>query len=466
MNVFVEKLPKCRASMRVELTSDEVNSERRRVVQAFQGQARIKGYRPGKVPLGVIEKRFEKEIAEELETRLVRFGCREGIDKEDLEVIAVTDIEEPSLHLDETFSFTAQLQTAPELELPTYETIPVEIPKLEVTDEMVESQMDELRGNLSDFQDVDDRALQMGDFVVLDFEGTLDGVPLEEAVEGAGFLGKGEGQWLVMAEESHIPGFCLALVDLKIGDEKTFDLDVNEEFAMEDLRGKTITFAVKIGEIKERVMPEWTDELAANFGEGFTVEILRGKCRERLDAEVENAKHQRVTQEMLGYLEREADFELPDRVVANETQRQVNNIVANSHQRGASEEEITENKDAIIQYASNVAEGNVKIEFLLQQIAKKESIEAEQSEIASYCAHLAEEKGVTLSKYLKQLQKGDGIHDVVDRVVRMKTMDFLRKRVEITEVDPPEPSEEAALAAASAGEEESPPSESEAPAEK
>ncbi|MEO0445595.1 MAG: hypothetical protein AAF191_05905, partial [Verrucomicrobiota bacterium] len=175
---------------------------------------------------------------------------------------------------------------------------------------------------------------------------------------------------------------------------------------------------------------------------------------------------QRVTQEMLGYLEREADFELPDRVVANETQRQVNNIVANSHQRGASEEEITENKDAIIQYASNVAEGNVKIEFLLQQIAKKESIEAEQSEIASYCAHLAEEKGVTLSKYLKQLQKGDGIHDVVDRVVRMKTMDFLRKRVEITEVDPPEPSEEAALAAASAGEEESPPGESEAPAEK
>jgi len=447
MNVIVEKLPQCRATMRVELSQQEVEAERQKIVQAFRDQARIPGYRPGKIPLSVIQKRFEKEIAEELENRLVQRGTREGIEQEDLDVLAVTNIDSPSIHVDSTFSFTAELQTAPDFELPDYKGIPVQVQPVAVSEEEVDRQMDELRHRLAEFRDVTDRPVQMGDFAVVSFAATLEGQPLDEAVDGTGFLAKGEDQWLRMATDSFIPGFCEAIVGMNAGEEKPVDLEVPDDFVVEALQGETLRYEVTLKGLKEQILPEWTDELAETFGEDMTVEALRDACRQRIEEEKKRRQLDEKTTQILEFLDKHLDFELPDQLLASETQRQVNQIVRQSHERGISAEDISNQKDAIIQHASTQAEVNVKTAFILRQIAEREEIKATENELLAWCSQMAESSGVSVKKYVKQLEKSDGLRDIVDQIVRAKTLEFLREHASVTEVE-----EEPEDAAASSGE--------------
>lgn len=445
MNFIVEKQPQCRVNMRVDFSPEEVKTERDQVVDSFRKQARIHGYRPGKIPRPVIEKRFQKEISEELETRLVRLGCREGIQKESLEVIAVTGIKEPAINKDLTFSFTAELQVAPAFELPAYEGIPLTVAPVAVTDADVEQQMDYLRQRQAKFEDLD-RPLQMGDFALVDYSATLEGQPLEEAIEGTGFLAQGKSQWLRLAPDSFIPGFCAELEGLAAGATKSFDLPVGEEFEVEVLRGKVLRYEVTVQAATMRVMPEWTDELAKTIGgEEETLDSLQEKCRAQLLEIGKERQLEEMTTGVLEFLDKNVEFELPDRVVAHETQRQVNQIVSRIHQRGMSEEQITGQKDAIIKHASTQAEVNVKTSFILRQIAAKENIQATEQELAMYCVQLAESAGISVKKYLRQLQKSDALEEITDRIVRSKTLKLLRDKAIVTEVaPPPEPATPAA----------------------
>lgn len=442
MNVIVEKLPQCRVSMRVELSPEEVKSERNHVVEAFRRQARIPGYRPGKVPLPVIEKRFQKEISEELESRLVKRGCQEGIKKESLEVVAVTGIDEQVTHADQSFSFTAKLQIAPDFALPSYVGIPVAVAPAQVSDDQVDRQMDLLRHRHSQFVDLD-RPLEMGDLAVIQFAATLEGKPLEEAVEGSGFLARSESEWVRLASDSFIPGFCEALVGASAGETRDFEVTVPEDFQVEPVRGKTLAYQVTVKEGKQQVLPEWTDELAREFG-AESLEDLRLLCRTRLEEVAQETRINEMNTQILEFLDKNLEFELPPQVLAQETQRQVNQIVTRIHQRGMSEDQITEQKDAIIQHASNQAEVNVKTAFIVRQIAEKEKIRATEQELATYCVHLAQSAGITLKKYLRQLQKSDALEDVMDRISHIKTLKFLRDHANVTDAPLATPGEPAA----------------------
>lgn len=436
MTTYLEKLPACRATMRVEMEPELVREERRRIVSSFAGQARIPGFRPGKIPSEVIEKRFRKAIDDELRDRLVRRGCQEGIAKEKIEVINVMDIDDVELHDDDSFSFTAQLQTAPEVELPDYRGIPVTVQRVEVTDHDVDHELEHIRMGLGELVPVKDRAVQMGDHALVDFKAELDGVPVGDVVPGAASLSWVEGSWIPVAENVVMPGFGKALEGQKIGEVREFDLSVPAEFGVEELRDKVLHFSVTLLELKERNLPEWTDELAGGLlgGEGGLAE-LRERLRERIKMSQEEERRREMTTQILEHLDSQTTFELPAGVLAQETQRQVNQIVRRSQMHGASDDEVMEQKDNIIRYASNQAEANVKTSFILRQIAEKEEVKAEEKEIFAFCARQAQEAGVSLKKYVAQLKKAGLIGDVVESIVRAKTLDLLRNSASVTETD-------------------------------
>jgi len=438
MTTYLEKLPACRATMRVELDPEVVRSERKRIVSTFAGQARIPGFRPGKIPSGVIEKRYKKEIDDELRDRLVRLGCRDGIAKEKIEVINVTEIDDVELHDDDSFTFTAQLQTAPEVELPDYKGIPVSVQRIEVTDHDIDHEMEHIRMGLAESSPVTDRPLQLGDHALVDFKTELDGAPLGDAVPAAASLSWVEGSWMPVQESTLLPGFSAQITGQTVGEIREFDLTVPDDFKMEELRGKTLHFVVTLLEMKERKLPEWTDELAGKLtgGDGGLAE-LRERLRERVRNAQEEERRREMTTQILEHLDSQTTFELPVGVLAEETQRQVNQIVRRSQMQGVSDGEVMENKESIIRYATNQAEVNVKTGFILRQIAEKESLKAEEQEILGYCAHQAQEAGVSLKKYINQLKKADLISEVVDSIVRIKTLDLLRESATITEADRP-----------------------------
>src|SRR6478672_4168624 len=180
MKVEVENEPHGVATLRIELAPEVVRKEWDAIASNYSRYARIPGYRPGKAPKQVIERKFRKEIQDELTKALVSKSYREAIEEKQLRVVSLTDVGDVEFGDDRSMRFKATVVTAPEFELPDYKNIPVQAPDTKVSDTEVGEALERLRDQSADFVDVPGRGLQMGDFAVLDFEGSVDSKPISE----------------------------------------------------------------------------------------------------------------------------------------------------------------------------------------------------------------------------------------------------------------------------------------------
>jgi trigger factor len=175
MKVEVEKQPDATSTLYIELPAGEVSKEWDAVANNFARFAKIPGYRPGKAPRRVIEAKFRKEIQDELTKKLVSKSYHDAIEQKKLRVVSVTNVEDVKFGEDKSMRFRATVVTAPEFELPDYKNIPVQLPETKVSEADVEATLERLRDQSADFVDVPGRGVEMEDFVVIDFEGSVDG---------------------------------------------------------------------------------------------------------------------------------------------------------------------------------------------------------------------------------------------------------------------------------------------------
>src|SRR5216117_4541635 len=180
MKVQVEKKPESISTLKIELPPDEVSKEWDVIANSFARFAKIPGYRPGKAPRSVIDRRFRKEIQDELTKKLVSKSYHDAVEQEQLRVASLTNIEDIEFGEDKSMRFRATVVTAPEFELPDYKNITVQLPDTKVSEAEVEAALERLRDQSADFVDVPERVLQMGDFAVLDFEGSIENKPISE----------------------------------------------------------------------------------------------------------------------------------------------------------------------------------------------------------------------------------------------------------------------------------------------
>src|SRR6266436_10027047 len=221
MKVEVDKQPGSVSKLQIELAPQEVTKEWDVIANSFARFAKIPGYRPGKAPRAVIDKRFRKEIQEELTQKLVSKSYHEAVEQQQLRVASLTNIEDVQFGEDKSMRFRATVVTAPEFELSDYKNIPVELPDTTVSDAEVEAALERLRDETAEFVDVPERGLQMGDFAVLDFEGSVDSKPISElAPQVSKNLQGGKKFWLHLAPENFLPNLCDQLVRPKHGETR------------------------------------------------------------------------------------------------------------------------------------------------------------------------------------------------------------------------------------------------------
>jgi len=180
MKVEVETQPDSISTLQIELPAEEVSKEWDAIANNFARFARIPGYRPGKAPRRVIEAKFRKEIQDELTKKLVSKSYHDAIAEKQLRVVSLTNLEEVQFGEDKSMRFRATVVTAPEFELPEYKNIPVQLPQTKVTKSEIDATLERLRDQAADFVDVPERGLQMEDFAVIDFEGSIEGKPVSE----------------------------------------------------------------------------------------------------------------------------------------------------------------------------------------------------------------------------------------------------------------------------------------------
>src|SRR2546421_1889226 len=239
MKVEVEKQPGFVSKLQIELPPEEVAQEWDAIANSFARFAKIPGYRPGKAPRAVIDKRFRKEIQDELTRKLVSKSYHEAIEHEQLRVASLTNIEDIQLGEDKSMRFRATVVTAPEFELPEYKSIPVQLPETNVSESEVDVAIERLRDQTADFVDVPERGLEMGDFAGIDFEGSSDGKPISEiAPQASKNLHGGKKILLYLAPHNFLPKICGQMGGQKTGGTRTGTSAFAVEFPGKGLAGK------------------------------------------------------------------------------------------------------------------------------------------------------------------------------------------------------------------------------------
>jgi trigger factor len=438
MNINVEHQPNCRAALRVEVPAETVRKQRSEITRQYASQARVPGYRPGKTPPAVIAQRYKDSIDGELQNQLINQGCREAIKKENLEVLQVLSVHDTKLDQDGTFHFSAEVITAPKFELPEYTGIPVKLERVDVTDHDVEHELYHIRERQQTFEDVDHEA-RLGDVVVLNCTGKMDGTPLEEThPELPVHFRKIEGNWFLLAEEEDfVPGFYAGLVGIKAGESRNLQLPLPEDFHDDVLKGKTLEFDVNCTAVKEKKVPELDEAFAAKaMGEGGTVESLRAEVKEHLRQRREQAREQARANQVLAYLHEKLDFELPQEVVEREAQRRTNDMAMRAAQNGMQQEEIMKHQDEIVNTATQQARQNVKVSFILSEIAKKENLSVGEQQLSFALANWASRSKMPMKKFIVEAKKQGLIERLREDLLLENAVDFLKTNAAVEEVDP------------------------------
>ncbi len=436
MTVAVEKLPHCLATLRIELEPERVSKKYDALAGEYAKQVRLPGYRPGKAPRAVVEKKFKKEIREELERQLLNDATREAIQQEKLRVMAVQNIEDVELADDKSMKFTATLVTQPEFELPKYKNLLVPMKSDEVTDAEIEESIENLRDQSADFVDLkEERGAQMEDFIVVDYTGTIDGKPVHEVFPKAGKpLSGNEDFWIKMTDEAFFPGYCAALVGAKAGESRSFVVDVPADFPVEGMPGQKIAYEVTVKALKEKVLPALDDAFADTIAKGKTLAELREMAREELGkqkkTQAESAKRGEIMRQLLAGVE----CELPQELVRQQTRSILNDIVRENQERGVGEEVLKENEKELVGAASTNARERIKGTFILIRIAEEEGIKVKREELMGRIATLAEKYEMTFEKMLKELQKRNAIDQINEEILTAKVLDFLSSTASVTTV--------------------------------
>jgi trigger factor len=433
MNVQVEPLPNCLATLKVDLPPDAVNAARANITRDYAAHAKLPGYRPGKAPLAVIERKFQKEIREELERKLLSESTRAAITEKHLRVLQVQNVEDVEFSPDQSLHFTATLVTAPEFELPEYRKIPVTVPGAEIDEAEVEGAIENLRNQAATFEDIAGRGLEMEDYGVIDYNGLIDGKPVSEVVPKVGkLLSANSGFWVRMAEESILPGFCAALVGAVQGETREFDLTVQEDFPVKELAGQKIHYSVTVKGLKTKKLPELNDAFASTIVEGKTLEEVRALAKGELERqrkeEIERAKREQVMEYLVGKVE----CELPQNYVAGETRRILADIVQQEQSRGMTDEAIKEHEKELVEAAARGARQKLKGTFILQRIAEAEKVTVSEAELRARMISMAARYGMTVDKLERELEKRDAVDRVAEEVLSGKVIDFLVANAEVT----------------------------------
>ena len=438
MKVEVENQPGSVSKLRIELPPEEVSKEWDSIANSFMRFAKIPGYRPGKAPRAVIDKRFRKEIQEELTKKLVSKSYHEAIEQEQLRVASLANIEDVQFGEDKSMRFRATVVTAPEFELPDYRKIPVQLPDTEGSDSEVDSALDRLRDQAADFVDVPGRGLQMGDFAVLDFEGSVEGKPISEiAPQASKNLYGGKKFWLHLTPENFLPKFCEQLAGLNRDETRLVIVDFPNDFAVKELAGKKADYAVTLREIKKRVVPALDDALAAKLVPGKTLVDLRQMIEHDIahakEHDVERAKEAQIVK----YLHERVQFELPSPLLQNETRRALAELVQRNRERGITDEMLKEKEKELIDGAAGLAEHRLKTNFILHRIAEREKILVTKEDVDLRVKQEAARYDISPEKMRKELQQQDALNDIADQLLLGKTLDFLKANVSVEYIEKP-----------------------------
>ena len=435
VNIATQDVSETRKSLVVDLDATEVAAEHKAVVAEFSRLARLPGFRPGKAPAAIVQKRFSKEIDGEFRQKVVAKAYKSALDESKLDVLNIVNVEEGELSPDAAAKVTVTVDIRPTFELPKYDGLATQVPAVEPTEEEVDRVIENMRSERADFRVVE-RPAQKSDYVKVAYEGRVNERPILEIAPDKQIYGKVPQTWEEVEgeQEGLIPGLGKQLTGLKAGEKRDITVTFPGDFAaVPDLAGQTAVYAVEVLEVRERVLPPLDEEFfkaqRADDLEGLRTNV-RNQIKAQKEARNRSEQRRQVTEALLS----QVDFAVPESMVENETQTVLRQFIDENMRRGVPAEQFEKDKKDIYDNARKAAATRVKSQLILAKIAEQEKVQVSEGDINNFIYRESMRSGQSADKLVKTLTKDrDQLRAVQQSIIFDKTLDLLVSKASVTE---------------------------------
>jgi trigger factor len=416
-----------RKDLIIEIPSEVVTSEIERVARDYGRAARVPGFRPGKVPPKVVRQRFRDQILQEVTHELVPRAVDEALRTRGLEPIETPGIRDVEIEEGRPLTFTASFETVPPIDPGDYSALALRRRPVSVEPEAVDRALAQLRDGAARYEPVEGRAAETGDSLSVDLDRTRIGP--DGSVEGEPDRHKDVS--LEIGSPANPPGFDDELAGLEPGASKQFRLTYPDDYAIKELAGTTVDYAVAVKAVSRRIVPELDDAFAKDLGEFDTLDALRERVHQDLLAQAQHEAEHELRGDLLRQLAGRVTFEVPAGLLEREIDRRVEDFVRRLIDQRIDPTRTNIDWEEFRQHQREPAEHAVKSALVLDEVARRESIQAADADLDAEIARYAERTGQAAAAVRARMEKEGGLARLAAGLRRERTIDFVLSRATI-----------------------------------
>jgi trigger factor len=416
----------CRREIELEIPADKVSKAAEKVARDIVRIARIPGFRPGKAPITLVRRRFADDIQGEVVQSLVPEYLEKALDEKKLVPVTRPEVDKVEFKEGEPLKFRAIFEVLPEFELGDYKNLQVQVDEIEAGDAEVEKTIEQMRERSATFVPVEGRPAKDGDSVLI----KLNGVPTDggDPVEADNIL-------VPLGAEETLASFTENLRGASAGETKKFEARYPDDYPDQKLAGKTYDFTAEVQGVKEKKLPELNDEFVKEVtgekSEVTTLDELRKKIRENLEASKEQQQGSQARDRILEQLVSKHDFPVPEALIEGQMDTRLERMVRSLASQGVDPRGMNVDWKALRGQQRDRSVTDVKAELLLDRIATAEKIDATEEEVEKEIAHLAEHGGESATAMRARLTKQGTLDTMKSKLRSNKTIDWLYSNARI-----------------------------------
>ena len=430
-------LSETKKSVAVEISSDVVDAEIDRVARSYSRQARIPGFRQGKVPPTLIKKRFREQILHDVAHDLIPRAIDEALRERGLEPVDTPDVKDVTLDEGQALTFTATFETLPPIDPGPLETISLRRPQVTVEDDAVEKTLAQLQTRAARFEPVEGRGVEDGDTVTLDVERKPPALPDEAGASRPSSkpADKGDHHQDVVVEiggKANPPGFDAELMGLETGARKEFTIHYPEDYAVKEMAGTSVGYAVVVKDIRKRVLPALDDEFAKDVGDFETFQALRERIQQDLQREAEAEADRTLKGDLLKELAARATVDIPDSLVERELDRRTEEFARRLMDQQIDPRRANIDWDQFRDSQREASRDSVRSALVLDEISRREHVTVSDEDVEKDVAQYAERSGRTPAAVRARLEKEGALSRLAEGLRREKTIDWVLSRANVS----------------------------------
>jgi len=408
-------------TLTIEIPVDVVAAEINRVAKGYTKQARIPGFRPGKVPTTLVKQRFKEQILHDVAHGLIPRAVDEALQERGIEPVDTPNIKDVALEEGQPLTFTAAIETVPPFDVGDLSTIEATRHATDVNDEAVEKTLQQLRQRGAKHEPVENRGVEDGDTVVLDIE----------RKDAEGKPDRHEDVSLELGSPANPPGFDAQLLGLRTGETKTFTTHFPEDYAVKEMANTDVEYTVTVKDIRRKVLPELDDEFAKDLGAFESLGALRDRVRADLQQESEEHARQHLRTDVLKQLSDRVTFDLPPSLVEREMDRRIEEFASRLMQQNVDPRQAGIDWGQFRESQREPARASVASALALDEIARREGLTVSAEDVDKEIERFAVRAGRTPAALRAQLEKEGSVARLAAGLRREKAVDLVLSRARI-----------------------------------